>query len=58
MKPFSNKQSVLDNIEQEYERALLKERLLNVIAQLKNDEMYKKENAIEDLLEIIDKNRI
>ena len=35
-----------------YERSLLKTKILGIAAQLKNDEVYTKEKAVEDLLEI------
>jgi len=35
-----------------YERSLLRTKILAVAAQLKNDHVYTKEQAIEDLLEI------
>lgn len=41
------------DLEEMYERSLLKTKILNVAAQLKNDEVYTNENAIEDLLEIV-----
>lgn len=43
----------MDELEIMYERSLLKTKVLNVTAQLKNDEVYTKEQAIEDLLEVV-----
>jgi len=37
-----------------YERSLLKTKILGVAAQLKNDHMYDTEQAIEELLEVVD----
>ena len=42
------------DLEVMYERSLLKTKILGVAAQLKNDHMYDKEQAIEDLLEIVE----
>lgn len=42
------------DLELKYERSLLKTKILNVAAQLQNDHLYTKEQAIEDLLEIVE----
>ena len=41
-------------LEEMYQRSLIKTKILNVAAQLKYDKVYSKEIAIEELLEIVE----
>jgi hypothetical protein len=42
------------NIEQRYEWSLIKTKILSVAAQLESDQEYSKEQAIEELIFIVD----
>lgn len=44
----------MDELEIMYERSLLKTKVLSIAEQLQNDNMYTKEQAIEELLEVVD----
>ncbi|MGJ9459951.1 hypothetical protein [Oceanobacillus sp. CF4.6] len=42
------------NIEQRYDLAILKAKILGVAANLNSDKQYSREAAVEDLVEIVD----
>ncbi|MGM8215186.1 hypothetical protein ACLIA0_06355 [Bacillaceae bacterium W0354] len=44
----------MDKLEVMYEKSLLKTKILDVACQLNNDEHYTKEQAVEDLMEIVE----